>query len=168
MTTQHEYNDYENTYNLISHEGEGKDFKVMAYKYINNNNVSSASFENTKAYHSIKTTDEKVLLIKNNDLDIMDNNDLDIMDNNDLDIMDNNDLDIMDNENVNFDNKNKYFMLINIDGWINSRRFKIIPFDSNNFEDKNIPIQEKKFPGGDFIQNTFYINVLKIFIIVDF
>lgn len=134
MTTQHEYKNYENMYNLISHEDKEKEFKVMTYKYINNNNVSETSFEDTKAYYNIKTTEEKVLLIDNGDLDKNLDNSKKINDN------------------------NKYFMLINIDGLINSRRFKIIPFkEVPDIKDETINEAGIKTIGGQIIKDTFYI-----------
>ena len=92
-----------------------------------------ALFNNTDAYYKIKTTAENTLLIDNNDLKKSKINE--------------------------FDDKNKYFMLINIDGGENSRRFNIIPFKETPSTDDNIINNNKiqKIQGGQIIENTFYI-----------
>lgn len=142
MTTQHDINNYENMYNLISYDInkiDGK-FDVYAYTYDKNKDVKNYEkrpFINTGAYEKIKTTTENVLLINNNDLQNK-----------------------TDNNNSKY--KNKYFMLINIDGNENGRRYNIIPFDKT-MENPNITIENpdideiKRIPGGQMIPNTFYI-----------
>ena len=146
------YNYNENLYNLISYEKKidvKKPEFVRVYTYEKNKDVKNYEkrpFINTNAYDKIKNTTEKVLLINNNDLQ---------------------------EKTVNNDSKyknkykkeNKYFMLINIDGNKNGRRYNIIPFNKT-LEDPNIDkiIKEnsdmdeiKKIPGGQMIPNTFYI-----------
>lgn len=149
MTTQHEdddiykYNYDENSYNLISYDmkkvkGKKPEFDVCVYTYEKNKKVENYEkrpFINTKAYDKIKNTREKVLLINNNDLEKTGSNDSKY--------------------------KNKYFMLINIDGNENGRRYNIIPFNEtlknlNTIENPDID-EIKKVSGGQTIPNTFYI-----------
>src|SRR5574344_2648310 len=151
MTTQNENNNYcINSYNLISYECNNKYFDVKVYKYIKNDNNkyinntnNNILFNNTEAYYKIKTSEEKVLLINNNNLEAKD-------DDNNLDVR---------NNNWRKYNFNKYFMLINIDGWINDRRYNIIPFKENPTITDNIINDEEiiNITGGQIIKDTFYI-----------
>lgn len=141
------YNYNENLYNLISYDmkkvkGKKPELDVCVYTYEKDKkieNYEKRPFINTKAYDKIKTTREKVLLINNNDLqEKTGSNDSKY--------------------------KNKYFMLINIDGNENGRRYNIIPFNEtlknlNTIENPDIDedIDEIKILGGKTIPNTFYI-----------
>ena len=141
------YNYNENLYNLISYDmkkvkGKKPELDVCVYTYEKDKKVENYEkrpFINTKAYDKIKTTREKVLLINNNNLqEKTGSNDSKY--------------------------KNKYFMLINIDGNENGRRYNIIPFNEtlknlNTIENPDIDedIDEIKILGGKTIPNTFYI-----------
>ena len=143
MTTQREDNDIykynydENSYNLISYaRNKNNKIETVVYNYTKNRKINKnvyTLFNNTDAYYKIKTTKENILLIDNNDLKKSKINE--------------------------FDDKNKYFMLINIDGGDNNRRFNIIPFKETPSIDDNIINNNKiqKIQGGQIIENTFYI-----------
>lgn len=143
MTTQREDNDIykynydENSYNLISYaRNKNNKIETVVYNYTKNKGINKnvyTLFNNTDAYYKIKTTKENILLIDNNDLKKSKINE--------------------------FDDKNKYFMLINIDGGDNSRRFNIIPFKETPSTNDNIINNNKiqKIQGGQIIENTFYI-----------
>ena len=138
------YDFNENTYNLISYDmktNENKtEYDVCVYAYDKNKDIEDYEkepFTDTDAYDKIKNFTGNVLLINNNDLKKKTEATVSQTDN----------------------NKNKYFMLINIDGHENSRRYNIIPLDeTNEIDNKEIDNNNIiKIPGGQMIPNTFYI-----------
>lgn len=125
-------------YNLLSYTFNVQDeFEVIIHKLHNNLNRTltnkdkeyAPSFQSTKAYDTICTSNEKCVYINNGSL----------------------------NENDSYikEPNNKYFMLINVDGYQCSRKQKIIfDINKNNINHNDISVQTF---GGMMIPSTFYI-----------